>query len=227
MPPPAITYPISNQGQATALYNGHIHPMVPYAIRGALWYQGESNLSAGDTEIYIDKMKALVGGWRKVWGQGDFPFYFVQLAPFTYKFEPTRLPAFWVAQTKAAESIPNTGMAVINDVGDFKDIHPKNKQEVGRRLALLALANTYKVKIPESTGPQFKSFAVKGDLLAVTFDHAAGGIKSQDGQALTGFEIAGEGDVFFPATATAKGANVILQSEKAPAPTRARYAWTQ
>ena len=227
LPPPAITYPINSQGQATALYNGHIHPMVPYAIRGALWYQGESNLSAGETDIYVDKMKALIGGWRKVWGQGDFPFYFVQLAPYTYKFEPTRLPAFWVAQTKAAETIPNTGMAVINDIGDFKDIHPKNKQEVGRRLALLAMADTYGIKIPESTGPQFKSFAIKGNLLAVTFDHTAGGIKSLDGQVLTGFEIAGEDDVFFPASAAAKGANVILQSEKVPSPTRARYAWTQ
>jgi len=227
LPPPAITYPINNEGQATALYNGHIHPLVPYAIRGALWYQGESNLFGGDTDIYIDKMKALIGGWRKVWGQGDFPFYFVQLAPYTYPFEATRLPTFWVAQTKAAETIPNTGMAVINDIGDFKDIHPKNKQEVGRRLALLALANTHGVKIPESTGPQFKSFAIKGNLVGVTFDHTGSGIKAMDGQALTGFEIAGEDDVFFPATATAKGDHVILQNEQVPAPTRARYAWNQ
>jgi sialate O-acetylesterase len=227
LPPPAITYPINSGGQATALYNGHIHPLVPYAIRGALWYQGESNLFAGDTEIYIDKMKALIGGWRKVWGQGDFPFYFVQLAPYTYPFEATRLPAFWVAQTKAAETIPNTGMAVINDIGDFKDIHPKNKQEVGRRLALLALANTYGVRIPESTGPQFKSFAIKGNLVGVTFDHTGTGIKTLDGKALTGFEIAGEDDVFFPASATAKGDHVILQSDQVPAPTRARYAWNQ
>ena len=227
LPPPAITYPISNEGQPTALYNGHIHPLVPYAIRGAIWYQGESNLFGGDTDIYIDKMQALIGGWRKVWGQGDFPFYFVQLAPYTYPFDATRLPAFWVAQTKAAATIPNTGMAVINDIGDFKDIHPKNKQEVGRRLALLALANTYGSKLPAVTGPQFKSFAIKGNLVGVTFDHTAGGIKAMDGQALTGFEIAGEDDAFFPAAATAKGDHVILQSDKVPAPTRARYAWTQ
>lgn len=227
LPPPAITYPINHVGQATALYNGHIHPLVPYAIRGAIWYQGESNLIAGDTEIYIDKMQALIGGWRKVWGQGDFPFFFVQLAPFTYDFDATRLPAFWVAQTKAAHVIANTGMAVINDVGDFKDIHPRNKQEVGRRLALLALAKTYGLKLPASTGPQFKSFDIKGNLMAVTFDHAAGGIKSLDGKALAGFEIAGEDDAFFPATANAEGDTVILQSDKVPSPARARYAWTQ
>ncbi len=227
LPPPTITYPINSITQATALSNGHIHPLVPYAIRGAIWYQGESNLSAGDTDIYIDKMKALIGGWRKVWGQGDFPFYFVQLAPYTYPFDATRLPTFWVAQTQAAETIPNTGMAVINDIGDFKDIHPKNKQEVGRRLALLALANTYGIKVPEFTGPQFKSFAVKGNLLGVTFDHTAAGIKAIDDQALTGFEIAGEDDIFFPATASAAGDHVILQSDKVPSPTRARYAWNQ
>ena len=227
LPPPAITYPINNEGQATALYNGHIHPLVPYAIRGAIWYQGESNLSAGDTDIYIDKMQALIGGWRKVWGQGDFAFYFVQLAPYTYNFDATRLPAFWAAQTKAAEIIPNTGMAVINDIGDFKDIHPKNKQEVGRRLALLALANTYAIKLPAVTGPQLKSFSIAGNLLTLTFAHTAAGIKSLDGKALTGFEIAGEDKVFVPATASAKGDAVILQSEHVPSPTRARYAWNQ
>ena len=227
LPPPAITYPINNVGQATALYNGHIHPLIPYAIRGALWYQGESNISAGDTSIYIDKMKALIGGWRKVWGQGDFPFYFVQIAPFKYNFEPTRLPEFWEAQTKAAETISNTGMAVINDIGDFGDIHPRNKQEVGRRLALLTLGKTYGVKMPATTGPQFKSFEIKGRAIGVKFDHAAAGIKSRDNQAFTGFEIAGEDGVFVPATATAKGDAVLLQSEQIPAPTQARYAWDQ
>lgn len=226
-PPPAITYPINSISQATALYNGHIHPLVPYAIRGAIWYQGESNLFAGDTDIYIDKMKALIGGWRKVWGQGDFPFYFVQLAPYTYPFEATRLPAFWVAQTKAAENIPNTGMAVINDIGDFKDIHPKNKQEVGRRLALLALANTYAIKFPAITGPRFKSFSITGNLMTVRFEHTAAGIKSLDGNALAGFESAGEDDAFFPATASTKNDTVILQSDKVPSPARARYAWNQ
>jgi len=227
LPPPAITYPINNVGQASALYNGHIHPLIPYAIRGALWYQGESNLSAGDTFIYVDKMKALIGGWRKVWRQGDFPFYFVQIAPFKYSFEPTRLPEFWEAQTRAAQTITNTGMAVINDIGDFGDIHPKNKQEVGRRLALLALGKTYGVKQPETTGPQFKSFAFRDRVIGVKFDHAAAGIKSRDNQALTGFEIAGEDGAFVTATATAKGDTVLLQSEKVEAPTQARYAWDQ
>ena len=227
LPPPAITYPISNEGQATALYNGHIHPWVPYAIRGALWYQGESNLGEPNTSIYTDKMQALVGGWRKVWGQGEFPFYFVQLAPFRYNHPVTRLPEFWEAQTKAAEIIPHTGMAVINDIGDFGDIHPKNKQEVGRRLALLALARTYGVKVAAESGPQFASFAVKGRLLGVKFTNTAGGMKASDGKPLTGFEIADADGAFVPATATAKGDTVILQSEKIAAPTQARYAWDQ
>ena len=227
LPPAAITYPINDSKQATALYNGHIHPMIPYAIRGAIWYQGENNLGLGDTDIYTDKTKALIGGWRKLWGQGDFPFYFVQLAPYKYTFEPTRLPEFWAAQTKAAEIIPNTGMAVINDIGDFGDIHPKNKQEVGRRLALLALSKTYGFKSLESSGPQYSSFAIKGAILEVKFDHSAEGIKSSDDKPLTGFEMAGEDQDFFPATATARGDTVLLQSDKVPAPTQARYAWDQ
>ncbi len=227
LPPPALSYLINNGSQPTSLYNGHIHPLVPYAIRGALWYQGENNLVAGDTESYTDKMKALIGGWRKVWGQGDFPFYFVQLAPCNYNFEPTRLPEFWVAQTKASQTITNTSMAVINDIGEFNDIHPRNKQDVGRRLALLAMAHTYGIKVPASTGPQFKSFVIKDNLVTVTFDDTAAGIKTLDGQALTGFEIAGEDDSFFPATAKADGNRVILQSVQVQSPTRVRYAWNQ
>lgn len=226
-PTPVITHPIHSPGHATALYNAHIHPLIPYAIRGALWYQGESNFIAGDTAIYTDKTQALIGGWRKAWGQGDFPFYFVQLAPFGgYKFPADRLPAFWEAQTKAAEIIPNTGMAVMNDIGDFADIHPKNKQEVGRRLALLALAKTYGVPNLECSGPLFQSLSTEGGVITMKFDHATGGIKSRDGQPLNGFEIAGVDGVFFPATATATGDKVALQSDKVPTPTRARYAWT-
>jgi sialate O-acetylesterase len=128
--------------QATALYNGMIHPIVPYAIRGAIWYQGESNL--GDGMRYADRMKALIAGWRDVWKQGDFPFYYMQIAPFNYADRhPHTAPEIWEAQASAAQAIPHTGMAVINDVGDLNDIHPQDKRTVGHRLALLALANTY------------------------------------------------------------------------------------
>ena len=124
----------------TALFNGMIHPLCPFALRGAIWYQGESNL--GDGALYCEKMKALIGGWRTIWAEGEFPFLFVQIAPYNYGGDAERMGDFWEAQT-AAQAIPNVGMAVINDIGNLKDIHPANKQEVGRRLALWALAKTY------------------------------------------------------------------------------------
>ncbi len=136
-----------------------IHPLVPFAIRGAIWYQGESNL--GDGMLYFEKMKALIMGWRSVWNEGDFAFYYVQLAPFHYNnSKPTLLPLMWEAQTDAL-SIPDTGMAVINDIGNLKNIHPTDKQDVGKRLALWALAKNYGKQIVYS-GPLYKSMDVDG-----------------------------------------------------------------
>ena len=123
------------------LYNGMIHALVGFPIRGAIWYQGESNHTEG--MLYLEKKKALINGWRELWGQGDFPFYYVQIAPFQYGNEdPTILAKFWEAQA-AVQQIPNTGMVVINDIATLNDIHPPNKQDVGLRLALLALKNDY------------------------------------------------------------------------------------
>ncbi len=140
-PPAAPPHPLNSNGVSTGLYNGMIHPLVPFAIRGALWYQGEANVGQGMQ--YNTRMKALIQGWRNVWDQGDFPFLFVQLAPFDYGGVPTRLPEIWEAQA-ATLAFPNTGMAVTTDlVPNLKDIHPPNKQDVGKRLALWALANTY------------------------------------------------------------------------------------
>ena len=163
-----------------------IHPLRPFPIRGAIWYQGESNCTEG--MLYYEKMKALIAGWRKVLGWDDFPFLYVQIAPFDYGSEPERLGTLWEAQTEALK-IPNTGMAVINDIGNLKDIHPANKQEVGRRLALWALAKTYGQKGLEYSGPVFKALALEGNALRVTFDHAAGGLASRDGQPLNWFEV--------------------------------------
>jgi len=130
----------------STMYNGMVHPFIPLAIRGAIWYQGEANCLSRESMMYHEKMKALIYGWRKVWGQGDFPFYFVQLAPFNYnpryKLGPFALPETWEAQT-ATLAVPNTGMAVTIDVGNLTNIHPANKQAVGRRLALWALAGTF------------------------------------------------------------------------------------
>ncbi|MCH7990626.1 MAG: 9-O-acetylesterase, partial [Planctomycetes bacterium] len=137
----APRHQLNSNRKPTGLYNGMIHPLVPFAIRGAIWYQGESNRGNG---LYYEKqMQALINGWRKVWKQGDFPFYYVQLAPFNrYRGDVTLLPKIWEAQTNILK-MKNTGMAVIVDVGNINNIHPKNKQDVGKRLALWALAKDY------------------------------------------------------------------------------------
>ena len=216
LPPRDLQHP-------TALYNGQIHPLHPYPLRGAIWYQGESNATEG--KLYTERMKALIRGWRQVWGQGDFPFYFVQIAPFTYSFDPETLGEFWEAQT-AAQAVPFTGMAVINDISDLKDIHPTNKQEVGRRLALWALARTYGQEAVVYSGPTFKSLALEGDALRVTFDHVGGGLVSRDGQPLNWFEVidADQGG-FVKADARIDGASVVLRAPEVKHPVAMRFAW--
>jgi sialate O-acetylesterase len=163
-----------------------IHPLHPFALRGAIWYQGESNV--GEGKLYTERMKAVVGGWRQLWGEGDFPFYFVQIAPWTYGGKPEVVAEFWEAQAEA-QAIPNCGMVVINDIGDLKNIHPANKQEVGRRLALWALAKTYDQPNVFYAGPSFKAMTVEGDKMRLSFDGVGGGLASRDGKPLTWFEI--------------------------------------
>lgn len=225
-PPPAYPAeikPLAGPGSPTTLYNGMIHPLVPFAIRGAIWYQGESNHRDG--MLYYDKMKALIEGWREVWKQGAFPFYYVQIAPFEYGNEaPGILPTLWEAQTKALE-IPNTGMAVIHDIGNLTNIHPRNKQQVGHRLALIALAKTYGRTNVVYSGPTFKSLLSEGDELRVTFDHVGGGLMARDGKPLNWFEIVGVETDFEQANAVIDGASVILSSPKVKHPVAVRFAW--
>lgn len=220
--PPELLPPHDLQN-ATALFNGMIHPLCSFAIRGAIWYQGEANLDDG--KLYTDRMKALIRGWRKIWNEGDFPFYFVQIAPFNYGGNAERMGEFWQAQAEA-QKIPNVGMAVINDIGELKDIHPKNKQEVGRRLALLALAKTYEQGNVIYSGPTFKSMAAEGDKLRVNFENVAGGLASRDGKPLNWFEIidADEGG-FVKADAKIDGASVVLSSPEVKRPVAMRFAW--
>ncbi len=219
---PAELLPPSNVQHATALYNGMINPVRPFGIRGAIWYQGESNLGEGKT--YTERMKALIGGWRKVWGQGDFPFYFVQVAPYNYGNNPATEPEFWEAQT-AAQAISNTGMAVINDIGELADIHPKNKQDVGKRLAFWALAKTYGKSEVVYLGPTFKTMAAEGAKLRITFDNAAG-LKSRDGKPISWFEIIDkEEGGFVKADAAIDGSSVVLSSPEVRNPVAVRYAW--
>jgi len=209
-------------GQPTTLYNAMIHPLVPFGIRGAIWYQGESNHVEG--KLYTEKMKALIQGWRQLWGS-DFPFYYVQIAPYVYGAEnPAVLAEFWEAQS-AALAIPNTGMVVPSDIGDYKDIHPKNKQEVGRRLALLALKNVYGQRNLVASGPTFHSMAVEGDTLRIRFDNVGGGLASRNGKPLDWFEIIGKDSDWTKADAKIDGDSVVLSSEKVKGPVAMRFAW--
>ena len=224
---PDNTHPLAHQGRPTSLYNGMVHPIVPYAIRGALWYQGESNLRDG--MIYHEKMKALINGWREVWGQGDFPFYFVQLAPFNYggrNASPFFLPQIWEAQT-ATLALPNTGMAVTTDIGNLRDIHPRNKQDVGRRLALWALAKDYGRNDVTYSGPLYKSMTVEGNTIRLAFDHIGSGLASRDDEPLIRFQIAGEDKEFVEANATIDGDTVVVSSDAIANPVAVRFGWHQ
>jgi sialate O-acetylesterase len=201
-----------------------IHPLVPFAIRGAIWYQGEANV--GEAMLYNTRMKALIQGWRTVWGQGDFPFLFVQLAPFDYGGVPTRLPELWEAQA-ATLAFPNTGMAVTTDlVASLKDIHPPNKQDVGKRLALWALAKTYHRSDVEFSGPVFDSQAVEGKQIRLKFKHAEG-LVSRDGKPLNWFSIAGADKKFVPAEAVIEGDSVVVSSPSVAEPVAVRFGWHQ
>lgn len=226
------TYPATSTGKdgkvkidhqsPLALYNGMIAPLVPYAIRGSLWYQGESN--NGEGMLYTEKMKALIGGWRELWQMPEMPFYYVQLAPFIYgNANPENLARIWEAQT-AALKIPHTGMAVTTDISNIKDIHPKNKQEVGRRLALWAMAKTYGKKDVVFSGPLYQAVKFDGGKATLTFEHAKG-LKSRDDQPLSFFEIAGEDKNFVPAKAEISGDKVVVTGEGVGKAAAVRYGW--
>lgn len=218
----------------SAIYNAMIAPLKPFAIRGALWYQGESNcMDVNDGATYADKFEALIKGWRKVWGQGDFAFYYVQLAPYNYFSNrdkprvnsPDELPKIWEAQSRCLR-LPNTGMAVITDtVDDTKDIHPVNKQDVGKRLALLALNKTYGKKEVACTGPVFKAMKVKGGKAVLTFDGVGSGLHVKDSQELNSFTIAGADGEFVPAEAQIEGETVVVSSSEVPEPKSVRFGW--
>ena len=211
-----------NHQTPLALYNGMIAPLVPYAIRGAIWYQGESN--NGEGMKYHEKMKALIGGWRSIWKNSEMPFYFVQLAPYNYGGDGTRLAEIWAAQA-ATLKLPHTGMAATVDIGDVKDIHPKNKQDVGKRLALCALHDAYGKKDIVYSGPMFKGMQVEEDKVRVTFDHVGGGLVSRDDKPLTWFQVAGEDGKFVDAKAEIVDDAVIVSADSVPKPVSVRFAW--
>jgi len=212
------------QQEPTVLFNGMVAGLVPFAIRGAIWYQGEAN--NGEGMLYLEKTKALVKGWRTVWGEGDFPYYLVQLAPFTYGGNGKNLPGIWEAQAAVSTAIPNAGCTVINDIGNVKNIHPTNKQEVGRRMANQALNRTYGKKDIAWSGPVYKSFAIEGAKMRISFDFADG-LKTRDGKEPTGFEMCGPDGLYKPATAMIEGSAVILSADGVTAPMAMRFAWDQ
>ncbi len=227
LPPfPTIpNHPLNSNGAPTGLYNGMIHPVAPFAIRGAIWYQGESNNGMGMQ--YFTLMKGLIEGWRRVWSNPELAFYYVQLAPFKYgNRNEADLAGIWEAQT-ATLAVPHTGMAVTTDIGNVSDIHPKNKQEVGRRLALWALMQDYGRKDTVYSGPLYESHAVELDQIRIKFKHSGSGLASRDGKALTWFTIAGEDKKFVSATAKIEGNSVLVGSSKVTSPVAVRFGWNQ
>ena len=206
------------------LYNAMIAPIVPYGIAGAIWYQGESN--AGRAHQYQTLFPLLIEDWRQAWGQGQFPFGFVQIAPYRYgKANPANCAELWEAQLLALKKVPNVGMAVTMDIGDVKDIHPKNKQDVGHRLALWALAKTYGRRDLAYSGPIYESMTIEDNKIRLRFDHVDGGLATRDGKAPSDFTIAGADQKFHPAEAKIDGDTIVVQSKEAEKPLAARYAW--
>ena len=218
------------------IYNAMIAPLAGFSMRGALWYQGESNCMGTNDNDYLtyeEKMSALVGGWRKIWNEGAFPFYFVQIAPFKYysakmKRVPSEetLPEFWELQSRAARTIKNTGIVITTDLVDnLDDIHPRNKQDVGHRLALLARNKTYGEHAVMAVGPTFKKMKVEGNKVILSFENLAGGLTSKDNVPLTWFSIAGAEGQFVLADAKIIGDTVEVSAASVEHPTAVRFAW--
>ncbi len=209
-------------GNPGVLFNAMINPLLNYTIKGAIWYQGESNRK--DARLYPLLMKTMISSWRKAWGLGDFPFYFVQIAPYTYG-EPFSGALLREAQVKCL-SIPNTGMAVTMDLVDnIADIHPKNKQDVSKRLALWALNKTYGKSEVKFSGPLFKEMKISGKTVILDFTNADGGLKISQTEK-NKFKIAGADRIFYPANVKIEGNKVLVSSSKVKQPLAVRYAFT-
>ena len=237
--PNPIQVPGPHRQDPTAIYNSMVHPLVPYGVRGALWYQGESNGSEGIEYFY--KMQALISGWRQVWNQKDFPFYFyfVQLADYRTPNEDPAGGDGWArireAQRKSLE-IPHTGMAVITDIGEADDIHPRNKQDVGSRLAQWALRDVHKRDVVPS-GPLYQDMKIIDNKIRIDFNHVGGGLMvgHKTGLAATQevvsgslarFAIAGKDKKWSWAEAVIDGNSVVVSSQHVPEPVAVRYAYS-
>ena len=221
--PRPIVEAARSQNRPANLYNGMIAPLVPLTVRGAIWYQGEGNVPRAHQ--YQTLFPLMIQNWRADFG-ADMPFGFVQLAPFRYtRNDPAWGAELWEAQLLTLKKVPNTGMAIITDVGDVKDIHPTNKEAVGQRLALWARSQVYGEKDIVYSGPIYKSHTIEGELVKIHFDHANGGLTSADGKPLTHFEVAGEDKVFKPADAKIGEKMLIVSSKEVAKPVAVRFAW--
>jgi sialate O-acetylesterase len=226
--------PIEQWSERGGLYNGLIRPMAPYAISGVIWYQGESNCINNDGLAYTKRQNDMVDTWRRIWGRNDLPFLYVQIAPFNY-FKPGNaknhtadtLGEFWMAQTASLKH-PSTGMVVINDITENPaDIHPRNKLDVGRRLARLALQTLHNRKDIEARSPMFSKLVTEGPKVRLHFAHTGGSLRTRDGKSPTHLEVAGTNTEFHPADAVIDKDTLVVSSPNVPAPTRVRYGWAQ
>jgi sialate O-acetylesterase len=208
------------------IYNGVLKPTIGYGIRGVIWYQGETN--TGRAYQYRDLFPLMIKSWRDEWGQGDFSFYWVQLADFMDE-SPTPRDSGWAelreAQTMTMDRLPRTGQAVIIDIGEGKDIHPKNKQDVAARLARWALARDYGIGIAHQS-PTYKTMQRSGNKVVLTFDHVGGGLGTFDVHEARGFSVAGADRKFVPAQARITGGNTVeVWADGVSEPVAVRYAW--
>ncbi|HEX8283206.1 MAG TPA: sialate O-acetylesterase [Pyrinomonadaceae bacterium] len=215
----------NDYGVPSIRYNGMIAPLLPFAVRGAIWYQGETNV--GRAAQYERLLPLLIRDWRARFRSGEFPFLVVQLANYLERREEPA-DSEWArlreAQLRVSQAVPHSGLAVAIDIGDAKDIHPKNKRDVGERLALAALAKVYGRKV-EYSGPVYRRMKIEGDRARLSFDHAAGGLVAKGGGGLSGFAVAGEDGRFAWAEASIEGDEVVVRSPRVRRPSAVRYGW--
>ena len=213
----------------SVLFKGMLNPLIGMSMRGVIWYQGEDNWNRAHT--YTDMFSTMIKGWRDLWGQGEFPFYYCQIAPYDYSIitEPGKeiINSAYLreAQMNAEKVVPNSGMAVLMDAGWAEGIHPSDKRTPGERLALLALGKTYGVKGIGCESPVYKSMEIKGDTVVVSFDRAPEWIAGKHSFGSTQFKLAGEDRVFYPAKAWISRSKVMVKSDKVPHPVAVRYAF--
>lgn len=211
------------QRLSTALYNAMVHPLGPFAVKGMIWYQGEDNHSEGD--IYDAKLKALAVSWRRCFDNPTMPIYIVLLPPWQYgNEEGTRIPRFWAAQRRFAESDPYAGFIVTTDCGNPADIHPRNKIPLASRLAKLVLYKSYGLGETTSLAPTFKSAERADSRVIVTFDNP-NGLKSRDGEAISFLQLAGNDGKFHAANGVVEGDKLIVASPDVPSPRKIRFGW--